>query len=250
MAAEKMTSISLRRTNIREQSASQASVRESLHDGTRGRTSVFIAVPPSTATRTSRIYCDNPRDSERDFPGIIGAFHPADHVGWIARGKFGLDPPGRTSGGRHDVNIPYIERCPAYAHPIRHLRSVGRKPGRRPSAAMSLASPPNAEINVNPRALLSLGTERDLAAVGRNMGSWSSAESVVNLIASPPVTCRTQMSRFSSPLRSEAKANSLPSGERAGSVVRPESDVSRVSIGPRIVGGGRVTATRCRNRRR
>src|SRR5205807_691938 len=49
-------------------------------------------------------------------------------------------------------------------------------------------------------------------------------------MGAPPPGCCTYMSRLPSPPRSDAKASSLPSGERAGSVVRSESDVSRARL--------------------
>ena len=68
---------------------------------------------------------------------------------------------------------------------------------------------------------------------GDTFGSRSSAGSLVSRIADPPVDCCTQMSRLPSPLRSVVYAINPPSALMLGSVVNPESDVSR-SRGPML----------------
>jgi hypothetical protein len=59
----------------------------------------------------------------------------------------------------------------------------------------------------------------------------SSPASRVSLTGEPSGICWTQMSRFPSPLRSDANASNFPSREMAGWSVQPTSDVSRTSDG-------------------
>src|SRR5438093_794248 len=66
---------------------------------------------------------------------------------------------------------------------------------------------------------------------------------------SPPPTCFNQILRFPCPPRSDAYATSFPSGDSAGSVVRPESAVTLVRTDRSQSGQLRVTMKRAAARR-
>ena len=110
----------------------------------------------------------------------------------------------------------------------RRNRPSGEKRGLRVRApcTMSRGCPPSAPTTYIPPISPPEKAIRDPS--GENDGSPSSPSADVIRVGVSPCTGCTQMSRLSVPARSEAYAINWPSDDRAGSVLSPAVDVTRI----------------------